>query len=311
MNIVVVGAGAVGGYFGVRLARAGANVTFLVRESRRQQILENGLVLHSVQGDDRLDRVQLTTDASTIESPDLVILSVKNYHLNGVMPALQTLAAKGALILPLLNGIEHVELLQAALGKAAVLGGLCTLITTLDERGHIVHISQAHDLTFGALQPSQAEFCEKAQSVFSMANMGSRLSQDIYSDMWAKYVFITAFSGVTTASRLTIGYVMDVEATKRVYVQTIDELLAVAVHNGAKLPENLNEQLLQRAVQFPRESTSSMHQDFRKGLTLEVESLQGAAVRLAARAGLSVPTIETLYGLIKPYENGSPEATTL
>lgn len=302
MKITVVGAGAVGGYFGGRMQQAGFDVTFLVRQKRADQLKQTGLVIHSPLGDAQL-AANVETDPTAIAECDLVLLGVKNYHLPSVMESIKPLAAKGAKILPLLNGVEHFSLLETQFGREAILGGLCQIIATLNEEGHILHTSQMHSLSFGPLIEEQQDFCREFYDRASLANMQLNLSKHVLTEIWGKYAFITAFSGVTTASRLTIDQVIAMDATREVYRAVLAEMYELAKANGVHLPEAFVEATVERMKTLEAGSTSSMHQDFRKGLPLEVESLQGAAVRLASQAGVQVPTVKTLYGLIKPYEN--------
>ncbi len=303
MNIVVLGAGAVGGYFGGRLAEAGANVSFLVRERRAEQLRHNGLVVKSTYGDFEIRKPQVILSAREAGQCDLVILGVKNYHLHAALPQLKSLVQAGAKILPIINGIEHLELLKAEVGAENVLGGMCQIISTLDAEGVIHHTNKLHSLTFGPLFPVQTESCQQVKDVMDGANMDVVLSEHILVDIWTKYSFITAYSGVTTASRLPIDEILAVAATKQVYFRALDEMCTLAHKHGIHLPDNLIERNFKNISGYEKGSTSSMHQDLRKGLPLEVESLQGAALRLAEKYQLELLTIGTLYGLIKPYEN--------
>ncbi|PWA09065.1 2-dehydropantoate 2-reductase [Pueribacillus theae] len=302
MNITVIGAGAVGGYFGARLQEAGAKVTFLVREKRKKQIEENGFKVMSVKGDTILHHVSLESDASNISSSDLVIVAVKGYHLDGVLLQLEQLVSKGAKILPLLNGMEHYEILQQKFGRSAVVGGLCFIITTLDENGYIIHTSNQHDIVFGPLEKEQKEVCDKANTLMEKANMNVTYTEDILKQIWNKYAFITAYSGVTTATRLEIGAIREVPETLALYRETAEEMQKLAAAYGIDLGSKFSEDTVEKAFHLPENATSSMHQDFRKGLPLEVESLQGGALRLAKEKGVDLPVVRTLYRLIKPYE---------
>ncbi|UOF89460.1 ketopantoate reductase family protein [Fodinisporobacter ferrooxydans] len=304
MNITVVGAGAVGGYFGGRLAEAGANVTFLVREKRALQLEQTGLQIESPFGNVVLHPV-IATDVTAIEHCDLILLSVKNYHLSSVLETICPLIQKGAKVLPLLNGVEHFEMLQHAFGKDTVLGGLCHIIATLDQDGKIIHTNQIHSMTFGPIEPQQTTFCQEFYALAKKANFDISFKENIWHSIWHKYVFITAFSGITTASRLSIDGVVGCDATRCVLQRSLEEMCSLAAKYGGQQAEDYVTKTLLMLEKMAEGTTSSMHQDFRKGLELEVESLQGAAVRLAHKASLQVPVIETLYGLIKPFEKGN------
>ncbi|MFE4428397.1 ketopantoate reductase family protein [Peribacillus butanolivorans] len=303
LNIVIIGAGALGSYFGGRLQQAGQHVQYLVRKKRAQQLKENGLRITSPHGNYDFNELHIIEDVKKIEQVDLVILAVKGQHLQGTIPDLKLLVEKGAKILPLLNGIEHISILQDELSEAAVIGGSAFIIATLNEKGHLIHSNKNHDLIFGPLHPSQTKICNEFEQAVSSAIMGASRTENILIRMWIKYMFITAFSGVTTASNLPIGTIRRFPETNRLLEHVLIEMKKLANAYNVGITEQNVAQALENMAGLPDESTSSMHQDLRKGQTLEVEHLQGGALRLAERVNLKLPVIETLYGLIKPFEN--------
>lgn len=303
MNIVIIGAGALGSYFGGRLQQAGQHVQYLVRKNRAKQLKENGISITSPHGNYQFNDLHITENVSDIEKVDLVILAVKGQHLQGTLTDLKVLVEKGAKVLPLLNGLEHVSILQDELGDEAVLGGSAFIIATLDDKGHVIHSNDNHDLIYGPLHPSQKKICDEFEQAAGSAIMKTGRTENILIRMWIKYMFITAFSGVTTASNLPIGTIRRFPETNGLLEKVLVEMkeLANAYDVGITV-ENIA-QALENMAGLPDESTSSMHQDRRKGLTLEVEHLQGGALRLADKVGLRLPVIGTLYALIKPFEN--------
>lgn len=307
MNIVILGAGALGAYLGGRLQQSGQNVTFLVREKRAQQLKEHGLTIQSVKGDYTVKQLNIAENIAQLDEVDLVVVSVKGYHLQGAIPQLRELVHKGAKVLPILNGIEHINILQKEFGKENVIGGLFFIIATLDERGHVVHTSDQHHFLFGPLHPSQQIICSKLKQLINGANLEARLSDHILGDLWNKYMFITAFSGVTTAGNYPIGVVQQHEATLLVAKQVLLEMQSLANAYDVPLTDEHVSNAIKQINGFAFEATSSMHQDRRKKAVLEVEHLQGGALRLAEKVNLKLPVIETLYGLMKPFENGPVE----
>ncbi|MGM7703424.1 ketopantoate reductase family protein [Pseudalkalibacillus sp. Hm43] len=303
MNIVVLGAGAIGAYFGGRCQEAGHSVQYLVRSNRADQLRKNGLKLYSKCGDYEVEDLQIAEDPEDIHHVDVVILAVKGYHLNEeLMSNLKVLVRKGAAILPLLNGIEHISYLQDELGEENVIGGLCYIISTLDDNGHVVHSSNQHDLIFGPLHPSQTELCKELEDLFDHANMAGVLSSNILLGLWNKYMIITAFSGVTTAGDVNLGTLRDTSKTMKLTEEVLHEVKLLAIANGINLTEDHIEKAKVLLSGFPDEATSSMHQDKRKGMQIEADHLLGGALRMAEKEGLKLPHIETLYALLKPYE---------
>lgn len=299
---MIFGAGALGTYFGLRWAESGADVSFYVREGRKKQIEREGLQVTSIKGDIEISSPNLVMNASEGISPDLVLLGVKGYHLAETVPVLKEFVAKGAKVLPILNGIEHITILQEELGKEAVIGGLSYIIATLDDRGHVHHTSDLHELIFGPLHPSQTEICATLNEINERANFNSQLTSTIEEEMWKKYMFISAMSGVTTAGDIHTGTIRAIPETLKLVENVMMEIKTLASYYDVQINQEDIDRRMKSFHSLPYEATSSMHQDKRKKHNLEVEHLQGGALRLAEKVKLNLPYTETLYGLIKPYE---------
>ncbi len=302
MHIVVLGAGALGVYYGTRLQEAGAKVTYVVREGRAKQIKKHHLFVSSPQGDVRNDQVNYTTDIETIDSPDIILLGVKGYHLEEALPQIKHFTNQGAYVLPLLNGIEHVKTLQVYVGKKPVLGGLAFIIATLDEKGHVLHTSDFHKFIFGPLMKEQESICEKLHTFARKANIEAIYTSHVYYEMWKKYMYITAFSGITTALNEPIGILQENKATERTAFAILKEMQQLAQAYDVDLKQKDIEETMENFLSLEARATSSMHQDLRKGLRLEVNHLQGGAIRLANEKQVKVPTIQAIFGVIAPFE---------
>lgn len=308
MNIVVHGLGALGGNFGGRLLEAGLDVSFFVRERRAEQIKKEGLKIFSPEGNFESQTIKTYSKVEEVKEADLIILAVKGYHLDQAIPQVKQMVEQtNAFVLPILNGIEHIEKLQQEVGKEKVIGGFASIIATLNEQGHIIHSSKSSAIRFGALHEKQEEVCSFLEKVHNEVNTNFIREKDILKPMWKKFMFITAFSGITSAMQLPAGFITNNEATFRVGKKAVYEMAMLAQKEGVYLLEEEIEKEANRLKGFPKDSTSSMHQDMRKGLPLEVEHLHGGALRIAEKHNLSIPVIETLYGVLKPYENGNPQ----
>ncbi|SIS48968.1 ketopantoate reductase family protein [Salimicrobium flavidum] len=302
MKIVMMGAGAIGAYFGTRWHDAGHTVINLVREGRAEQLRTHGMKINSPVENTEWNDPNVATDPSEIEEPDLVVLAVKGYHIEGALPWLKDLVKKGAKVLPLLNGVEHYATLEKELGEEAVLGGLAFIIATLDDKGHVEHTSEFHDIVFGPLHPSQEAICEELSVASNQAVMNIRMSSDILEEIWKKYMFITAFSGITTAMNTAIGEIRDSPPTFRIAERMLEDMQRLSVAHGVKIGQKEVDHAFKQLKKLEDHMTSSMHQDRRKGLPLEVEHLHGGAMRLASEKKLTLPYIETIYGIIKPHD---------
>ncbi|MYL43237.1 ketopantoate reductase family protein [Virgibacillus salexigens] len=303
MHVVILGAGALGGYFGLRYQEAGAKVTFLVRERRAEQIQKHGLAIRSPQGDYNVKDPILCTDPNNIEKPDIVIVSVKGYHLAGTLDSLQVLVQKGAYILPVLNGIEHMDILQEKLGEKNIIGGLSFIIATLNEQGYVVHSSDFHELVFGPLNSSQEEVCKRLEELSSKAVMTATYHPSILYEQWKKYMFISAFSGITTAINLPIGPIREHKETFAIAVNLLQEMKKLANACQIKVTDDDVEMAKEKLLGLNNEATSSMHQDRRKQSPLELDHLHGAAIRLAKQKGLTLPYTNMVLGMVKPFAN--------
>ena len=212
MNILVQGAGALGAYFGGRMLEAGLNVSFFVREKRAAQLTEEGLKINSPEGNFERKDVTVFTSPEKVKNIDLVILAVKGYHLDQAIRQVQTIVQQtGAFVLPLLNGVEHLEILQQAIGKEKVLGGFASIIATLNKQGHVEHTSASSTVKFGALYDEQIEICRQIRKDSSLGKTNLLREESILKHMWKKYIFITAFSGIT-AMQLPAGFIAETEA---------------------------------------------------------------------------------------------------
>jgi 2-dehydropantoate 2-reductase len=306
MRVLVAGAGAVGGYFGGRLAQKGADVTFLVRPRRKEQLEQEGLVIRSAHGDADL-RVNTLLIGETAEPFDLVILSVKAYHLDGIIDSLRPYVGGQTTILPLLNGIRHLERLQKEFGKDKVLGGLCFVESTLNEKGHVLQYSPQHELVFGELDGSDSPRARKMEKLFSGANMQARLSMEIRKEMWMKYVFIAGMSGMTCLMRNAVGPILDSPGGKETYLRLLKEIMVVARHQEPSLPEDLADFILARMETLNYGMKSSMLRDMEKGLPVEADHLHGALLELAPE-GSDLPLIRAVYASLKAYEQSREQA---
>ena len=303
MRVLVVGAGAVGGYFGGRLLEKGVDVTFLVRERRKRELEERGLVIRSVHGDAVL-APKLIASGERTEPFDLVVFSNKAYHLAGAIADAKPYVGETTMILPLLNGMAHMDVLRESFGDDKVLGGLCFIETTLNEKGEIVQTSPAHEVRFGEWSGERTERVEALESLFAGANARFRLSERIVSDMWNKYLFIATMSGVTTLFRAPIGPIRSGEYGGAIISRLLGEIKMIMQAHGAPLTEEMAERQRVQLEQIAPTMKSSMQRDMEKGLPIEADHLQGYLLELAKQYDIHAPMLETVYHNLKIYEAG-------
>jgi 2-dehydropantoate 2-reductase len=301
MKILIVGAGGIGGYFGARLMETGQDVTFLVRERRKKQLEETGLNVDSVNGD-----VHLVPKLVTAENPDgqydLIVLTVKSYQLAGAIRDIQPFVGDGSMILPLLNGIAHIDELVKAFGEEQVLGGLCFIETTLDDKGTVVQTSPMHQLVYGERSGEETERILKVKEALSGTKADFALSRNIIQDMWHKYLFITAMSGITASMESPIGPVRELESGKRTIAALLEELVAVMKAVSAPVKDTIAEDQYAKIMSLAPGMKSSMQRDVEKGQPIEVDHLQGYLLQEAHNKKVAVPVLETIYTKLKLYE---------
>ena len=300
MRILVVGAGAIGGYFGGRLLKAGRHVTFLVRPRRAAELARNGLVIRSKLGD--LDLAAPSTIAADrLRAPfDLVLLSCKSYDLEGAIEAFAPAVGPQTAILPLLNGMRHLDLLEKRFGAAAVLGGQCVISASLDPEGRILHLGDMHSLTFGERDGQRSARAEAIEKVLFNAAFEARASETILQEMWEKWVFIAAGVGITCLMRATIG---DIVAGGGGDLATAmyDECATIAARHGFAPRSAAAQRSHAMFTAAGSPFTASMFRDIERRAPIEADHVVGD---LLQRGGEQPPNalLRTAYVHLKAYE---------
>ncbi|SES95193.1 2-dehydropantoate 2-reductase [Salinibacillus kushneri] len=303
MNVVVMGAGAVGGYYGGKLAQNGESVYFLVRKRRYEQLKQRGLNIESIHGNFSFEP-NLIVEPKEVEQPDLVIVALKNYHLEGAMPQLEELVQQGAKLLPLLNGVEHLDLFIEKFGKENVLGGLCYIESTLNEKGDIIQKSPMQDIIFGPLTTQDSSFLENIEKMMKDAKIAVTLTEEILAEIWKKFIFITSLSGITSAVRAPIGVALEDEVTQAFLRNLITEVYKISQARQVEISGDMVDTVMERLKSVSPDLTSSMHKDLKKGLPLELDSMHGYLLTLGEQYNIDLPCLKAIYALLHPYKNG-------
>ncbi|PMC34321.1 2-dehydropantoate 2-reductase [Bacillus sp. UMB0899] len=301
MRILVVGAGGIGGYFGGRLVEKGEDVTFLVRNRRKQQLEKNGLVIRSIKGDYSFTPKLVTKDEKS-DSFDIVLLSIKAYHLEETINDLKPFIGEKTVIIPLLNGVAHLSPIQQAFGKDKVVGGLCIIETTLNELGEVVHTSTFDQLVFGELDHSSTERIQQIATTFSGTKANFILSHHIKQDIWKKYLLITVMSSVTTLMRATMGPVRESDGGIEFIRGLFDEAAKIMRACDAPLPDDIVDVHMKTVANVSYDFKTSMQRDMEKGLSIEGKHLQGYLLQLAKEFNIETPMLKVVYQNLKVYE---------
>ncbi|HDR7662383.1 2-dehydropantoate 2-reductase [Bacillus wiedmannii] len=301
MRILVLGAGGVGGFFGGRLVEKGEDVTFLVRSKRKQQLEERGLVIRSVNGDFSFQPKLITKEDRT--SPfDVILFSTKAYHLNEAIQDLKPFVGGNTVIIPLLNGIAHVSLLQKEFGEEKVIGGLCFIETTLNDQGEIVQTSAANRLLFGEMKFQDSERKQHIAKAFAGTKSSFVLSENITQDMWHKYLFITVMSGVTTLMHAPIGPIRESEGGRDFIQNLFEECVQIMRYIGAPIKEDIAQEHMKTIDKISYDMKSSMQRDMEKGSSIEGKHIQGYLLDVAEQFSMEAPLLGAVYQNLKVYE---------
>jgi 2-dehydropantoate 2-reductase len=302
MRILVIGAGATGGYFGGRLLESGQDVTFLVRAGRAAQLAQHGLVIRSSLGNAVLPSPPMV-QAGEVGGPyDVVLLSCKAYHLPQVMEDMAPAVGADTAIVPLLNGMRHLDLLDARFGANRVLGGQCVIAATLDAQGVVRHLNQSHGLTFGERDGSRSPRVEAIFNAMSGARFESRLSTTILQDMWDKWVFLASLAGITCLMRAPVGDILKAPGGMHATLRLLDDCRAVAAHNGHEPSDSVLSRALSVLTEDGSTLSASMMRDLEQGAPIEADHVVGDLLQRSGAAPDELAMLRLAYAHLKAYE---------
>jgi 2-dehydropantoate 2-reductase len=306
MRIAVIGAGAVGGYYGAMLARAGHDVTLIARGAHLVAIRERGLTVRASRGD-------FTVHPNASDSPQkvgpvgLVLLAVKTYDNDTALPMLRPLTAPGTMVLTVQNGVDSPSQAAEIVGGSHVLGGAAYIATAIAAPGVIEQTGTHHRIVFGEAFDAPAEVSPRAaalREILQEAGIEAEIVPDARVPLWEKCVYLAPFAGFTGASRLPIGPLWQHEETRNVFIQACEEVAAVARAEGVPVTSEIPARVRAYADALPPTTRSSLLIDLQAGKRLEVEALQGALVRRARAHGIAVPIMDTLYAILRDHSAG-------
>lgn len=302
MKVLVLGAGAVGGFFGGRLAEAGANVTFLLRPRRAAQIARDGLVVKSPFGD-IARKVPSVSSAGEGGPYDLVLLTCKAYDLGSAIEAIAPAVERGAAVLPMLNGMAHLDALDTRFGAENVLGGLCFVAATLTPEGEVHQLgTMLNGIVFGERSGVVSERCDALRSAFAGAPVEARLSTDIIRDMWSKWVQLSSMAGLTCLMRATVGEANQAAEGGAIALELLGECRAVAASHDAAPSEKALAMMSERLTDKSSTLSASMLRDIERGGPIEAEHVIGDLIRRGREKGVAMPLLRIVLSHLQAYE---------
>src|ERR1700736_3715712 len=298
MRLLVVGAGSTGGYFGGRLVQAGRDVTFLVRPRRAAQLQERGLQIVSPHGDAIVRPKLVTTD--DIDAPyDAVLLAVKAYSLDAAIDDFAAAVGPETTVVPVLNGMRHVDILQERFGKEAVGGGVCKVATTIDSDGRIVQLATFQELVYGERDGAVSPRMEALDAFMRGAGFDARLSRSIEDEMWEKWTLLAAVGGITCLMRGNIGEVVAAPGGPSFILSFLDEVVSVVSAVG-QAPKAA---FVEGTLTTPGSTQSpSMFRDLLQGSPIEADQIIGDLLARARKAGIATPLLAASYAHMSIYQ---------
>jgi 2-dehydropantoate 2-reductase len=302
MRILVVGAGAVGGYFGGRMLAAGRDVTFLVREKRAQLLAQNGLQIKSPVGDLTLPNPPTVLKQDLQQAYDLVILSCKAYDLSDAIDSFAAAVGPDTTILPLLNGLQHLDVLAARFGAEKILGGQCVIASTVDADGAIRHLNTFHGLTFGERDGAASARVKTIEQQLAGAGFDVNVSTEILQSMWEKWIMLASLAGSTSLMRSNIGDIMQAAGGLEFVSGLLDEASSIATANGHAPGGPFFERTRKLLTETGSTLTASMFRDISNGARIEADHIIGDLLRRGREAAVKTDLLQVVYTHLKTYE---------
>ncbi len=303
MPILLVGAGAIGGYFGGRMLQAGRDVTFLVRPKRAAELASAGLVIKSPNGAVTLKAPPSVQADKLDKTFDLVLLSCKAFDLEDAIKSFAPAVGPKTVILPLLNGMRHLEILDKRFGANAVLGGLCAIAVTLNEQREILQLAPMQSLGFGERDGKITDRVQAIADVLASGKFGAAASTQVVQDMWEKWVFLASLAASTCTMRAPVGHILAAPGGKDFILGMFDECSAVASAEGHTPTGPFFERTRGMLTAEGSQLTASMFRDIKAGAQVEADHVIGDLVARGEAAKVPVPKLKIAYTHLKAYQS--------
>jgi 2-dehydropantoate 2-reductase len=301
MRMLVVGAGSTGGYFGGRLAQAGRDVTFLVRPARAAQLEERGLEILSPHGD-YAQHPKLVTAGRLSGSYDAILLTVKAFALESALSDMAAAVGPETMILPVLNGMKHVDVLADRFGRRSVVGCACKITASIDDRGRIVQHNLLQDMAYGEMDGVMSTRIQGLDRFMRGAGFDARLVSDIKREMWEKWILLAGLGGINCLMRGTIGEVAQAPRGSEFGARLLQEIVAVVEAVGVGPSPEFMVAAKAGLTEPGSTQTSSMYRDLLRGVPIEADQIIGDLVDRARAAGIETPLLGAIYTHLCVYQ---------
>ena len=309
MRMAVMAAGAVGGYFGARMAAAGHDVAFIARGAHRDAIRRDGLKIESALGDLHLKDVNVADDPKQVGPVDVALFAVKLWDTESAAAQARPLIGARTRVITLQNGVDSVERLAPMLGDEATIGGATYVVTNIARPGVIRHTGTVARIRCGRLDGRSDGVLAACVNEMKSAGIDITLADHMLVDIWKKFVMLSGTSGITASTRQPLGVIRDDEDMRAFFFKLMDETMAVGRAAGVALPADYAAELERAVTGFPPNMKASMANDLDAGNRLELDWLAGKVVALGRKLGVAAPAQEAVYAILKPYRMGRARAS--
>ena len=301
MNIGIIGAGGVGGYFGARLAQAGYNVTLIARGEHLAAIRKNGLQVRSIKGDFHVRNIAATEHIEDVKGADLILVCVKAWQIIALAGEIAAIVHPETIVLPLQNGVLALEELKESVDEKNLVGGLCRLLSEIQSPGVINHFGVEPILEFGEINRQETPRLHMLKDMFDNAGIKSVISSDIHADLWKKFIFICV-SGLLAVTKTTYGELRETPELREMMINLMNEVHQLAEAMGISIAPDYVRETVAFIDTFPYDSTTSLARDVLNGRPSEIEYQNGTVVRLGQAYGVDTPVNQYVYYSILPLE---------
>lgn len=304
MKYAVIGAGGVGGYFGARLAEAGEDVMFLARGAHREAMRASGLRVVSTEGTITIPPSRCADSPAAVGPVDVVLFCVKSYDTDATAALLAPLLRPDTVIISLQNGVDNEERILARIPAGVVFGGVAYIYSTITRPGEITETGGPKKIIFGPFAGAPESHRRHAAAILEScraAGISAEIATDVTTALWKKFIFITGAAGITALTRLTLGEILAVEASRTLLLDAMTETTAVAQARGIPIEEGYLHGVFATLRRFDNNTRSSLYHDLAHGKPMEIDALSGTVARFGAALGIPTPIHRTIYAALLPY----------
>ena len=300
MRIAIMGTGGVGGYYGGLLSQQGQEVIFIARGAHLQALREKGLRVKSVHGDFLVSPAKATDNPTEVGPVDLILFTTKTYHTDIAAQAIKPMVGKETVVVPLQNGIDAAERIGAHVGREHLVGGVTWLSAAIEAPGVIGQYSQFRRVVLGEFDGRMTARLKKIYETLQTTGIDVELSDDIFTVLWTKFVFISSISALGSLTRVSVGEYRHIPETRDILIEALGEVTAVGRAAGAQLEADLVDKTLEFIDNTAPDMKTSMQRDVEAGRPSELESMLGVVPRLGRETGVATPVMRLAYAVLKP-----------